>query len=87
MFVLLSGRVELQRTHRELTEPVVLREFGPGDVVGRAAQSDASRSTSIVAIEVTEVLAFDRAEVRAVLEAVTGIGKLIAAREGRPRPL
>lgn len=57
MYVLLGGRVRVQRSHPDLTEPMVLAELGPGEIVGEMGLLDNSpRSATVVAMEETHTM-------------------------------
>jgi CRP-like cAMP-binding protein len=57
MYVILQGRVRLERSHPELTEPVSFGELGPGSVVGHDGLLDAeTRSVTVTALVDTEAL-------------------------------
>lgn len=57
MYVILQGRVRVERSHPDLIEPLVLAELGPGEVVGEmGVLDDAPRSATVIAVEQTETL-------------------------------
>jgi len=57
MYVIVKGRVRVERDHPQLTEPLVLAELGPGEVVGEMGLLDGEpRSASVTAIEETETV-------------------------------
>jgi CRP-like cAMP-binding protein len=63
MYVILSGRVRVERTHPDLIEPVVLADLGPGEVVGEMGLLDGQpRSATVTAVEDTETLEMDAAD-------------------------
>jgi CRP/FNR family transcriptional regulator, cyclic AMP receptor protein len=60
MYVLLRGRVRVERSHPELSEPVILAELGPGDVVGEMGLLDHEpRSATVTTIEDVEAVELD----------------------------
>lgn len=60
MYVLLKGRVRVERSVPDVAEPLVLAELGPGDVVGEMGLLDHQpRSASVVALEDTEAMELD----------------------------
>lgn len=57
MYLILEGRVSVERSHPDLREALVLAELGPGDVVGEMGVLDSGpRSATVIAIEHTETL-------------------------------
>src|SRR2546430_1715263 len=64
LHVILRGRVRVERTHQDLTEPLTLSELGPGAVVGEMGVLDGEpRSATVTALEDTETLEVTRAAV------------------------
>jgi CRP-like cAMP-binding protein len=60
MYVILAGRVRVERTVPQMPEPVVLAELGPGQVVGEMGLLDHEpRSATVTAIEDTEAVELD----------------------------
>lgn len=60
MYVVIKGRVRIERGHPQLKEPIVLAELGPGEVVGEAGLlDDAPRSATVTAVDETEALELD----------------------------
>lgn len=57
MYIIVSGRVSVKRTHPDLTEPLLLAELGPGEVIGEMRLLDGEpRSATVVALEETETM-------------------------------
>ena len=57
MYVILRGRVRVERSHPDLTEPLALAELGPGEVVGEMGLLDGSpRSATVTAVDETETV-------------------------------
>jgi CRP-like cAMP-binding protein len=57
MHVVLRGRVQVERSHHNLQEPIVLAELGAGDVVGEMGILDGEpRSATVRALEETTTL-------------------------------
>ena len=57
MHVVVRGRVQVERSHPDLTEPLVLAELGPGEVVGEMGVLDGEpRSATVIALEETETM-------------------------------
>jgi CRP/FNR family cyclic AMP-dependent transcriptional regulator len=68
MYVIVSGRVLVERAHRDLTGPLLLAECGPGDVVGEADVLDLeSRREGARAVEATATLELSAAAVAGAL--------------------
>ena len=67
MYVILNGRVRVQREHAALAEPVLLAELDAGQVVGEMGLLDGEpRSATVIAIdevEAVELTATDLTEV------------------------
>jgi CRP/FNR family transcriptional regulator, cyclic AMP receptor protein len=60
MYVVVKGRVRVERGHRHLTQPIVLAELGPGEVVGATGLlDDAPRAATVTAVDETEALELD----------------------------
>ena len=63
MYVILSGKVRVERHHPDLVDPVVLADLGPGEVVGEMGLLDGQpRSATVTALEDTETLEMDGAD-------------------------
>ena len=63
MYVILSGKVRVERSHPALIEPVVLADLGQGEVVGEMGLLDGEpRSATVTALEDTETLEMDAAD-------------------------
>ena len=66
MYVILHGRVRVERVHPEISDPIVLARLGPGDVVGEMGLLDGSpRSATVVALDdvvVAELTSTDLSE-------------------------
>src|SRR5436190_7286557 len=61
LYVILVGRVQVERDHPALLAPLVLAELGPGDMVGEMGVLDrAPRSATVVALDDIEALEIDR---------------------------
>ena len=57
LYVIVSGRVRVQRVHADLKEPLVLAELGPGEVVGEMGVLDGvPRSATVIALEPTRAI-------------------------------
>lgn len=57
MYVIVRGRVRVERTHPALTVPLMLAELGRGEVVGEMGILDRRpRSATVKALEPTEAL-------------------------------
>jgi CRP/FNR family cyclic AMP-dependent transcriptional regulator len=60
MYVILSGRVKVERSDTHVADPLELAELGPGDVVGEMGLLDREpRSATVTAVESTEVMELD----------------------------
>jgi CRP/FNR family cyclic AMP-dependent transcriptional regulator len=60
MYVILSGRVKVERSDHQVGSPLALAELGPGDVVGEMGLLDREpRSATVTALEATEVMELD----------------------------
>jgi CRP-like cAMP-binding protein len=58
MYVIVRGRVQKQRSHPDLSEPVAVLELGPGESVGELGVLDLAPSPeTVVALEETDTLA------------------------------
>ncbi len=63
MYVILSGRVRVERSHPDLLEPVLLAELGSGEVVGEMGLVDGEpRSATVTAIADTDTLELDASD-------------------------
>lgn len=57
MHIILRGRVQIERAHPDLKDPLVLAELGPGQTVGEmGVLDDEPRSATVVALEDTETV-------------------------------
>ena len=57
MYVLLTGRVQIERSHPQLTTSLILAELGPGEVVYELGMLEPTpRTATVTAIEDSEVL-------------------------------
>ena len=58
MHVILQGSVRVERSHSDLSEPVILAdEMGPGEVIGEmGVLDDEPRSAAVIAVTNTETL-------------------------------
>lgn len=57
VYVIVTGRVRVDRTHPLLPEPFVLADLGPGEIVGEMGVLDGeARSATVVATEDTETV-------------------------------
>jgi len=64
LHVILRGRVRVERAHQDLTDPLLLSELGPGEVVGEMGVLDGERrSATVTALEDTETLEVTRGAV------------------------
>jgi CRP/FNR family transcriptional regulator, cyclic AMP receptor protein len=60
MYVILRGRVNVERSHPQLSEPVILAELGPAEVVGEMGLLDHEpRSATVRALEDIDVVELD----------------------------
>ena len=60
MYIIVEGRVRVERSHPALLEPVLLAELGPGEVVGEVGLLDGEpRTATVTAITDTETLELD----------------------------
>jgi CRP/FNR family transcriptional regulator, cyclic AMP receptor protein len=60
LHIILKGRVQIERSHPDILEPVVLAEMGPGEVVaGLGVLNGDPRSASLTALEDTDTLELD----------------------------
>jgi len=63
MYMILEGRVRVQRSHPDLTEPLILADLGVGEIVGEMGLLDGSpRSATVVAVEETEAMELTAAQ-------------------------
>jgi CRP-like cAMP-binding protein len=61
LYVVLRGQVQVERSHPDLAEPLILAELGPGEVVGEMAVLDRGpRSATVTAVEDTETVELSR---------------------------
>jgi CRP/FNR family cyclic AMP-dependent transcriptional regulator len=68
LHVILTGRVQVERGHPSLSEPLILAELGPGEVVGEMGLLDGEpRSATVRAIEETETIELSRDQVAAII--------------------
>jgi CRP-like cAMP-binding protein len=57
MYVIVSGKVSVERSHPALIDPIILAELGPGDVVGEMGLlDDEPRTATVIANEDTETV-------------------------------
>ena len=74
MYIILRGRVRVEREHADLVNPIVLAELGPGETVGEMGVLEhARRSATVIAIEETEVVEIDQEGLRDVLISSPGV--------------
>jgi len=60
MYMILSGLVAVERAHPDVTSPVLLATFGPGEVVGEMGVLDGKpRSATVTALEETRAMRLD----------------------------
>lgn len=60
MYVVVEGRVRVERSHPDLVQPMVIAELGPEQPVGEMGLLDhLPRSATVTAIEDTEVVELD----------------------------
>jgi CRP-like cAMP-binding protein len=60
MYVILKGRVQVERSHPQLSEAITLAVLGPGEVVGEMGLLDHEpRSATVTAIEDVEAMELD----------------------------
>ncbi len=60
MYVIIKGRVLVERTHPHLSEALTLAELGPGDVVGEMGLLDHEpRSATVTAIDEVDAMELD----------------------------
>ena len=68
MYVILSGRVRVERASADLTAPQVLAEFGPDEVVGEVGVLDGgARTATVTAVTETRALELHRTALAVVL--------------------
>ena len=68
LYLIRRGRVRVQRTHRHITEPFILRDCGAGETVGSLGLFDGAPSPfGASALEETEALELDAALIARVL--------------------
>jgi len=68
MYVLLAGRVRVERANQPDQQAVVLAEFGPGELVGELEVLDHTpRSATVVALESTQALEVDASALAALV--------------------
>ncbi len=68
MYVLVSGRVRIEREDAQGQGPILLAELGPGEVVGEMGLLDqAPRSATVTALEETEVVELSAAALSVVV--------------------
>ncbi len=87
MYVILDGRVRVERWHPQLIAPLAIAELGPGDVVGEVGLLDDEPSaTSVRATMETRALALSvSALAEALLEQTNQLAALLPAFSGRLR--
>ena len=57
LFIILEGRVRVERSHPSLLRPVLLAELGPGEVVGEIGVLDGEpRTATVTALRDTETI-------------------------------
>jgi len=62
MHVIAGGKVRVERSHRDIKEPVVLAHLGAGEIVGEMGVLDeAPRSATVVAVNEVETMELDAA--------------------------
>jgi len=60
MYVILRGRVQVDRSHPQLSEPITLAVLGPGEVVGEMGLLDREpRSATVMVVEDLEAMELD----------------------------
>jgi CRP-like cAMP-binding protein len=60
MYVIAQGRVRVERSHRDLSDPIVLARLGPGEVVGEMGVLDGvQRSATVTADTNVETMELD----------------------------
>lgn len=69
MYLILRGRLRVERSHPSLTVPLVLAELGDGDIVGEMGILDSHRrAATVIAIEQTEALEVTAEALRRLLD-------------------
>ena len=78
IYVVLRGQVRIQRSHPSLSTPLVLAEFGEGEVVGEMGILDGQpRSATVVAIGPVDALEIAAEELVATVHTVPGVAGAI----------
>ncbi len=62
MYIIVEGRVRVERSHPDLLRPVLLAEVGPAEVVGEMGVLDSEpRTATVTAVKHTEAMELDTA--------------------------
>ena len=87
MYIILQGRVRVERNHRDMMGPIVLAELGPGETVGEMGLLDGEpRSAAVVALEETVALELDALVLAQTMMQYPEVGKaLLHVLSGRIR--
>jgi CRP/FNR family cyclic AMP-dependent transcriptional regulator len=74
IYVIVAGRVRVERSDPRIERPLVLAELGPGEIVGEMGVLDGSpRSASVVALDATETMEFDAGVIAATIQSHPGV--------------
>ena len=75
MYIIVEGRVRVERSHPALLGPVLLAELGPGEVVGEIGVLDGEpRTATVTAVKDTETLELDAATLELTILAYPEVG-------------
>lgn len=78
IYVIASGQVQVQQSHPQLTQPLVLAELGPGEVIGEmGVLSGRPCSATVVAIEPTEALEISATELPTTLRLIPEVSDIL----------
>lgn len=84
IYVIASGQVRVGQSHPHLTEPLVLAELGPGEVIGEmGVLSGRPCSATVTAVEPTEALELSAAELPQALRLVPEVSDILIRILGR----
>jgi CRP/FNR family transcriptional regulator len=75
LYIIVEGRVRVERSHPALLGPVLLAELGPGEVVGEMGLLDREpRTATVRAVKDTETLELDAATLELTILAYPEVG-------------